>query len=513
MESSIMKLVKLMLLASCATPSVAWAGDPPAAAASSRISVPVRINLSTAEDALNAAVPQRLVQINENNRVCIPAKRVKYKYPCFRGWKWYSCDGWTKGTPEIKCDVDGWVDRNGPIQLTGQGDSLRIEVPIRAKVSAKAAGVSETAEAAVRIGVTATPTLTPDWKVRASLHPDLSWDKKPTLRLFNLVDVTITSHVEPRLREELHSLLSEASDVIGKLDVRSPAAGAWLAMQQPIALSTAPPSYLQVDPVSIGYSGLSTKDDVLQATVSLAARTAVHLGTPPAAGEPTPLPDVSLGETTPSGFHFVVPLALPYAELLAAANLKFPEGYHTTIDDGPVRGDLELSTPRLSSPADGSLRMEIDAKFDDRGRFVRTIDLFDWFDTEGTFQFVVEPYLDADRHTLGVRDLRLASDTDNELVDTLVQIANLPAIRARIAAMATYSYADEVGAALTAANGAIASHELPGIRLTGGVESGGVRSLKVLRDRLVLDLAAEGQLQVEVQDVPLDDVRLGMGNR
>ena len=197
------------------------------------------MNLKALEDRLNAEFPSRLADIRENNVVFIEEKRAKYKYPCFKGIKWYSCDGWTKLSPAVKGDVWGAVDRDGRVTLTGDNGALRLAIPIRASISGKALGVQETAKAKAVIFVDLTPALTENWELTLEARPDYRWTERPTLKLFDVVKVTIGSQVDPKMREALAKMAAEMPDMLKELKLREKAADGW---RKPKTPSSSPPS-------------------------------------------------------------------------------------------------------------------------------------------------------------------------------------------------------------------------------------------------------------------------------
>src|SRR5687768_11799351 len=125
------------------TPSVGRCESKPADPAPSTLSVPISINLAALQRQLNDRVPAHLETIDMPGQVCVEAEWLKTKgVPKCRvedGYKLYCEDTWikTKVTPEITCDVSGWVKRDGKITLSGSGPRLSLDVPLKAKITAR----------------------------------------------------------------------------------------------------------------------------------------------------------------------------------------------------------------------------------------------------------------------------------------------------------------------------------------------------------------------------------------
>jgi len=63
----------------------------------------------------------------DKTQILVEEKRAKYEYPCFRHWKWYSCDGWTILVPEVKAVIH-WVAELHDLQVSGRIDDTRVSL-------------------------------------------------------------------------------------------------------------------------------------------------------------------------------------------------------------------------------------------------------------------------------------------------------------------------------------------------------------------------------------------------
>ncbi|MES0042235.1 DUF4403 family protein [Mesorhizobium sp. M0091] len=463
---------------------------------SSYVTVPILANLPAIEERINAEVPDLLADLSQSNVICIPAQKAKYKYPCFRGIKIYSCEGWTYVSPEVKCDVSGWVKRNGRIRLSGAAGTLHVSFPIAAQVTAKA-GVSETANAKATIIADITPIITPDWNVGAQVVPGFTWDMRPTLELFGFIKITIGDKVEPKLHDKLNELAAKLPALLADLKVRENVEKAWSSIQDPIKLSDNPVASLMFEPSLIGFSGISIEDKVLRTQVTMAGSTRLALGSITAPATKVPLPQLT---STPVGdglFRFQLPIVVPYSEIIRAAQQKFPNGYKTELKDENFSGTLSLSSPAISRRDDGRLLIAIDLAYDDRSAWLRWIDYFSWFDTEGRVEFSALPVIDEQAKTLFVKELSIESDTNNQLVDTVTSIASLPLVRDYVASLSSYSYGDDLRKGVEHANKALNVDIADKVKLLGTMASAKVSNLDIAADHISLDANLEGQIRIE----------------
>lgn len=466
------------------------------ASPNSYITVPILASLPAIEDRINAEVPNLLADLSQSNVVCIPAQKAKYKYPCFRGIRMYSCEGWTYSSPEVKCDVSGWVKRNGRIHLSGTGGTLHVSFPIAAHVTAKA-GVSETADAKATIVADITPTITPDWNVGAQVVPGFTWDMRPTLELFGLIKITIGDKVEPKLRDKLSDLAAELPALLADRKFRENVEKAWSTIQDPIKLSDNPAASLMFEPSLVSFSGISIEDNVLRTQVTLAGSTRLVLGSVVAPATKVPLPQLTSIPAGDGQFRFQLPIVVPYSEIIRAAQQKFPDGYKTELKDEKFFGTLSLSKPAISRGADGRLRIAIDLAYDDRSPWLRWIDYFSWFDTEGRVEFSALPVIDEEAKTLSVKELSIESDTNNQLVDAVASIASLPLVRDYVASLAAYSYADDVRKGVEQANKALNVDIADKVKLIGTMASAKVSNLDITADHISVNASLEGQIRIE----------------
>ncbi len=462
----------------------------------SQVSVPIRINLAEVQTRLNSEVPQHLYTINEPNHVCIPAQKAQYGYPCFHGIKLYTCHGWTYISPDVHCDVSGWVNRNGTIGVSGQGQTLHLSVPVASSVSAKAASISQSADAKATFFVDITPDIDQNWNVSAVVKPDMRWDQKPTLELFHIIKITFADKVEPELRDQMNKFASQVPQLLSDLKIHSKVETAWTQIQQPLEIAKDPTAYLLFKPESVGFSGVDIQNNILKAQVQISGVTSVVVGPKPTV-KPVPLAPLKKIGLSAGIFQISIPSLVDFSEIENAAKSQFPEGYSFDVNTDGLKGKVTVNNLKIMRLGDGKLGISIGVNYDNRSKLLRFIDYWDWFDTRGTLEFSGVPVIDPKNDIIHVNDLALHSDTNNPIVDSLVKIANLPLIREFISDSAKYDYSNNLKTGVAAANKAMNITLENEVKISGSMTSAGVTDLSVKENGIALTALAKGTVSVD----------------
>jgi hypothetical protein len=501
-EKRFMK-AKMALWGACLFTSLALSPIPgmsQPAVEDSYLTVPVRANLTTLSEKLNQLVPERLADIREPNMVCVEAQWLKTKgIPKCRmeGIKIYCEDTWikTKTTPEVRCDVSGWVNR-GRITVTGNGQALRVAVPVSAQVTAKAL-VQETARAEAIVHADITPRIGPDWSMSAQITPDLTWTSKPALELFGLVKITITGQVEPKLKEKLKDFAAIAVTQLEALDVKGKVQTGWTTVQQPIRVVASPPAYARFAPTEAFFSGLSVEDNILKMTVGARGMTSVALGAP-ASAPLTPLPPLKFTPSSVAAFKLVVPVIAPYERVVESANAQFPAGYEVflTKDDQSLRA--RLFNPRLSRGADGRLNVTIGVETEHKSKFLKAIDIFGWLEPKGDLTFKAHPRVDDGKRIVGVKNLEYDSTTNSRLFDALVDLAGIPLVRDHVERALQYNYGPDIDAAVATVNGSLSTLAKPPIRVNGSLSAVKLTGIDLTDSAIQLNTELLGAVSADV---------------
>lgn len=475
----------------------------------STLTLSIQANLKVLENRLNSKIPNVLADIKEPNKVCVKSQWFKTKVP-YVTWEMRKIGPIktkipttrtrmlkTKITPEIKCDIKGWVKRNGHILVSGSGSTLRFAFPIKAQVSAKA-GIRETANAVATIYVSATPRINNDWSISVNVTPDFSWSQRPTLKLFGLIKVTIGSKVEPKLREKMNEFVKEIPGILEELKLKEKVVATWSEVQNPIKVSDAPEVYVLFSPKGVAYSGFNIENNVLKTTLSVKGKTQVILGKPSDSSQKTELSSLGAIPYQDGKFSFSFPVFVSYNEVLAIANEKFPDGYITELENGPVKGTLRISNPGIQKSNDGKLFLSVSISYDNRSKWLKAIDVFDWFDIDGVLTFKGIPNIDASTRTLAIVKLEYDSITSSKLFDALVDVAGIKVIKDHLAHQIVFAYGSKLDDGVTKANKALNITTKNGVKVTALLQKATIGKISVNDSNLRIGTKLSGAVNASI---------------
>ena len=468
----------------------------------STLTLPIQANLKVLENRLNSEIPDTLADINEPNKVCVEAQWLKTKGipKCsMKGIKIYCKDTWikTKTTPEIKCDVKGWVRRNGHISVSGSGSTLKFAFPIKAQISAKA-GIRETANAAATIYVSATPRINNDWSISVDVAPDFSWSERPNLKLFGFIKVTIGSKVEPKLREKMNEFVKKIPGILAELKLKEKVASTWNDVQNPIKVNDAPEVYVLFNPKVVAYSGFNVENNILKTTLSVKGNTKVIVGSPGKSIKKTELSNLGTIPYQDGKFSFSLPVFVSYNEILDIANEKFPDGYVTELEKGSIKGTLTISNPGIRKSSDAKLFVSVSVKYDNRSKWLKVIDVFDWFDIEGALTFSGIPSVDTSTRVLSVDKFEYNSSTSSKLFDSLVDVAGIKAVREHLARQIVFAYGAKLDNGVAKANKALNMSTKDGVKVSASLESAAIEKVLVNDGNLRIDTKLSGIVNASI---------------
>ena len=478
----------LRLLISMAIGNTALAEE----ARPSSVSMPISVSLTKLERLANERLPTRLATISEKDQVCFEAKWIKTKIP-FTG-KWLK----TKVTPAIKCDVVGYIDRRGDLSVTGDEHLIKFSIPLHASISGRDIGgviASETAKADVTIFVTGTPDLDSMWNPVLELETDFRWDKRPTLELFDIVEVTIGSKVEPKLREQLEEFEGEVSEMLPALGVREMVSKAWREVQKPIALSVSPEAFAMFQPSRVGFSGVYVVDNRIYTYVEVEGHTDLVVGPKPSVKPVELLPVERIAPDDPV-FSLNVPVFIHEEALQSVVDEKLGDGIGVEVPSGEFRATEVV----ISLSRGGGVRASADVEFRNTKSWLTAIDIFDWLNLSGTAEISLDVELDDQKNVVRATSVRLDSDTNSELADALVEVLDLPIVRTKLVQLFEYDYSEDLNAAMTAANDALNRNISEGVIMSGKLDRAGPVELEVRDQLLFIEVFGSGVAVVDVQE-------------
>ena len=262
----------------------------------SHVSATIEFGIPALARAVERDVPRRLATFDE--RIQCVHRRVLF----FR--------------VRANCDIEGAIERTGPVSLYGRGDAIIGSTPIYGAVSGQGANrftrrIHGAAEAGVVVEATARPELRRDWSLDLHLSDSYHWTEPPVLHVLGR-DIPLARYVEPRIREQLARVRARAAEAVRRLDLRGKAATAWRHAFEPIKLADNPPVWLQLTPQSAAFAGVRADRQVLWGTLELQGNAATSVGAAPVPVAATPLPPLGRDVAAPGKFEVILPVEIGY---------------------------------------------------------------------------------------------------------------------------------------------------------------------------------------------------------
>lgn len=454
------------------------------------------------ESYLNEYIPDKLADIDEPNKICIKPQYLKTK-----GIPKCSMDGYKisckenkikiRTTPEIKCDLKGWVKRDGRISVSGQGKTLQFAFPIKTELSTDIY-IEGTANAAAVIYIYATPHINNDWSISVDVEPYFTWTKEPTLTLSKAIEITIQSKVEPKLQEKINKFVKKIPDLLTKLKLKEKVNTAWHDIQKPIKIDNNSETYLLFKPENISYSGFKISDHVLKTTISATGKTQIIVGDPIRECKNSKLCELGTIPSQEGGFNFNLPVSITYQELLAMSNQKFLEGYSIDLVKSALPGMLKVSEPKIEKSENGQLSITAHINYDNRSGWLKSIDVFNWFDVDGEITFKGLPRIDKNSRCLVLDNLVYDSNTNSDLFDTVVNAADIQLLKSYFTNLMKFKFGEKIDDGVIKVNKALKSFAKGDINISAHLQMASIEDLIVKEHKITINTKLSGLVNANI---------------
>jgi hypothetical protein len=435
------------------------------------------------EEYLNKYVPHDIAVLDERGKECIRPQDIKVPFipKCrIKGLK-VSCSDWTRDfrtVPKVKCDVTGWVKRNGRILLTGEGPTLKFAFPVRAKASADGY-IYGTARASAVLYLDAKLHINEDWTLSVDIAHDFKWSNSPKLKLFDLFNIDIKKVIEPKLMKRMDKFAKDVPELLGKLDIKGRMEEQWEDIQEPLKIDDDADTYLLFQPKVASCSQIDIVDHVLRSTISARGKTQILLGKPPVDQNKTQISDLETICYRQGKFNFHLPVKITYKELLARSNKKYSDTYTIDMVKSVIPGILKISNPKIEKSNDGRLRISAHVSYDNRDEWLRSIDKHNWFDIDGEISFTALPKIDRESRTLIFDDLQYDSITNSDLFDLLIDASELALIQSYLESLVKYEYGEKIDEGIKKANKALSEVSQGDLNISGHLNEATVEEVIV----------------------------------
>lgn len=457
----------------------------------SSVAVPIDISLDAIQRGIEARAPQELWRIDEQ-RECVAAQRLKVL-----GER-------VKVTPDIGCRIVGRVVR-GAVTVSGEGQRLRITLPVRATVSARDIGgilKGETATGAAIVRAEAHLTLDREWNPHAKVDISYDWTDPPGIDFLGH-RIRFVHRADRELAKVLSGLEREIERQLAAARLKPLAADAWKQGFTVVSLNREdPPAWMRVTPKAVGFSGYRVEGRNLRLLVTAEAATETFVGErPPAPATPAPLPALS-ATTRNSGLRVFVPVFADYAQLepvvLRALRKLAARGIRL---EGVGSVDARFDKVTIYATGDDRIAVGIEAEVEPLGNKTGS-----WGKANGQIWMTAVPYHEPDSEVVRIRDLEIYGGADTVVADLLIKLMSSDMVRQEITNGLVEDFGRDYQKVLAAARKAIASRQEGDFLLSARIDNVTHAVTQVTGAGLYLPVIATGA--AEIRYAPRGDARL-----
>ena len=151
--------------------------------------------------------------------------------------------------------------------------------------------------------------------------------------LFDLIPITVTGKVEPKVRQHLAEIERELEKHFADIDVRSLVEDTWRSLYRPLTVADSPRVTLFFSPRAATLTKIGVEDNVVSVEVTLAGTTTAHVGEDLPEPAVAPLPELSLSEFDGDGrFHVRLPVYLNHTDIGGHDTVRFLSGLRWRVD-------------------------------------------------------------------------------------------------------------------------------------------------------------------------------------
>ena len=450
-------------------PQTAYDPPPNDTGSASTIALAAKVNLRQAQAALDAAIPRVMADFSGERGGCFAERVLGIEI-------------------SIGCRWNGQVIKRGPLSLSGAGDALHLSIPAHAWVTGRNRSgptVRQTVTADFTVTATARLKVDANWNLDSNFDVGLKWDKKPTLKLFNLIEISVTSHVEPKIKQQIDAIESKLKEEVARLEFRQKADKIWEAVQKPIPLTEEPNVWLRIAPKTVSFSGIHVRDDVLTLSLAMKSESTTVLGVAPAVRPVSPLPALDTHPVNiPGEFSLRLPVIVQYDALRRAVEAALRAGEQwMPIEDS---GILLMVKQVEIFPARPQLVVGVHFTADLPTEIV---------DTRGVVYFLGRLDIDNDKKIMRVEEFDFTSVTDSAHANT-VELIFGEALKKRIQDALVVDFRSDHERLLADVTRELNRDFDVGVSIKGNLNSIGVGEVLLLQEAFTLIVSTEGGLEV-----------------
>lgn len=468
----------------------------------STIALPVSFDVARIDSKINSAVPDRLIEVDENKTACLPAQFVE-ACPAPQEYGASGCpvpELRIQVSPAIDCQLKGSVYRGefrtAASEKNGEA-ALHFAVPVKTKVQIQGEGeigsaINGTVTASKDVSGYVLPDIDENWNAVATVDPDFEWGDEPRLEVLGF-EIPLTEKVEPQVRASMSQIGSELEDQISGLGLRDAVEMLWengFFVQQ---ISEKPEVWIRFAPKEIGFGGFESAGDEFKAQLFVTGMTKTVVGREPPSPEATPLPPLMRG-IPPGEFRLYMPVFVDYdytarllEDLLQVGEKQFFEV--------PVAGRVGLTFRHVEVyPTTGgavAVGLTVDVDYSRAGLV----------DGTGLVWLKAKMAIDNEQQIAYPSSFDFGADTDNSMLNTIVGIARRTSVRDQIETALTYDFSDDLQRGVEMANQAINTPIGDGVKMSGKITEAGLDRIKATDIGIYLGLHTAGELQLNASEL------------
>ncbi|WP_313539300.1 DUF4403 family protein [Sphingomonas sp.] len=446
----------------------------------STLTLPLEANLDDLSATLERAVPRQLWAIDKPDQPCVRPKKLDLGIAKLK-------------TPTVKCRIVGAVTR-GPMTIGGQGQVIRLAMPLHAVVRAEDIGgvlKRETATADAMAHAVITLSLGPDWNPRGKIDIDYDWANAPHVDILGQ-RIEFTDKADQKLAPVIAKLERELPGELRKLGVRQKIEEAWRSAFTTLSLNREkPPVWMRVTPKQLRYGGYAITGKRLELRLGMEATTETFVGQRPADPAPSPLPPMQPLQGAIGKVSLFLPVIADYRELepvLMKALVKRQARPFEVPGVGPVRAQFEKATIYGTKGGQMAVGLLFSAA-DVAGSIGRT---------RGTVWLTATPVNLPNSRKVDFQNLDVSGTTDMTGGDLILQLMNAPGMRSFIAAALSQNFERDYGELLGKVSRAISSRREGVLRIDARLERTRTGTLQASGQGLYLPVWAEGSATVRL---------------
>lgn len=368
------------------------------------------------------------------------------------------------------------VLRNGPIGVSAADNFVYLTLPVAVTLSSNLGfGTFEAPKLTPTLTFKIAASVTPEWQVNAQVSyqgvSDLMAEELKigplAIKPRGIVD-GLTQPIQKLVSDQISRKLNE------KFPLKAQVARVWTAAQKPILIDRKYSAWLKLTPEEVLLYPFSARNNLVKLSVGLRSVAELNVGPEPPAGTPVPLPSLKLATGGDRSFRVALNTDLSYRELLAIAS--------------PLLLNKELGS-------DGRSVMLTEMNLYGNGEHL-VVKVVTKGSVEGTFYLTCRPRFNPETNIFSVEDVDFDMQSQSLLLHSADWLLH-GVIRSKIQEKLNMDLTQRLSQARDMATRALTGVKLAdNVLLTGTVRTIKLNDVMVQRDKLTVQLAAEGETAI-----------------